>query len=212
MSLEDTTEVTTETPAPDATAEAQSTDEAKNSAADAVGEKTTDEAQKPLDAVSNEETDAETVVEYEDFKIPEGFHADDERLGDFKDKVSKLGFSQDQAQAALDMHAEAMASITSAQDDSWKQTTDGWLTDSKADKEIGGADFDKKSGVVKTAIDKFGTPELVKLFDDYKLNNHPEIRRVFYRVGKSHSEASQLRGDPVTSQSIAERWYGGEKE
>lgn len=60
-----------------------------------------------------------------------------------------------------------------------------WATDAKADKEFGGAKFDASSQVAKTAMGRFASPEFVTFLNETGLGNHPEMVRMFYRIGSS---------------------------
>ena len=72
--------------------------------------------------------------------------------------------------------------------------TQGWLDQSSSDKEFGGERLDANLAVAKTALDKFGTPELKQLMNQTGLGNHPELIRFFYRAGKAISEDTYVGG------------------
>lgn len=128
---------------------------------------------------------------YEPFKMPENVTVDQKSLEDFMPVAKELGLSQTSAQKIIDtyatkilpglaaQHAEAIA----AQDKSWVDTI-------KADKEIGGEKFAENMEFVKTTLNRFATPGLVKYLNDTRLGNHPELVRVFYKIGKSMTEDS----------------------
>lgn len=63
-----------------------------------------------------------------------------------------------------------------------------WIEQSKVDKEFGGDKLKENLAVANKALKAFGSPELVALFEQSGLGDHPEIIRVFYRAGKTISE------------------------
>ena len=68
--------------------------------------------------------------------------------------------------------------------------------DSKSDSEFGGDGFNENIAAAKSALDKFGTPELTKLMDDFGVGNHPEMIRFMVRVGRQTMEDVPGGGAP----------------
>jgi hypothetical protein len=88
-----------------------------------------------------------------------------------------------------------------------------WLDSSKADPEIGGANWDKTIATGAMALDKLGytagTP-FRTLLNDSGLGNHPEMIRAFKRIGDAIGEdASFVRADNTGSvkKTDAELFY-----
>lgn len=63
-----------------------------------------------------------------------------------------------------------------------------WQSQSKNDKEFGGAGIDANLSVARRALDAYGTPELRELMEVTGMGNHPEVIRFFFRVGKTLME------------------------
>ena len=63
---------------------------------------------------------------------------------------------------------------------------DGWVDSAENDREIGGSEavFDAKIATANKAVQQFGTTGLLELFDATGIGNHPEVIRVFYRIGQ----------------------------
>lgn len=157
-----------------------------------------------------EEKAAEGAPEtYTDFTVPEGVEVDAEAMTKFQGLSKELDLSQVQAQKLVDFQADFMKGFTEKNVQVWADMKTGWLTDSKADKEIGGQNFDNKVEAAKRGINMFGTPALVELLETYGLGNHPEIIRYSARVGEALGEdkitAGAAAGQPKT---LAERIYG----
>jgi hypothetical protein len=63
-----------------------------------------------------------------------------------------------------------------------------WREQSQNDSEFGGDKFEESIAVARTAIAKFGTPELKQLLDEHGVGNHPEVIRFMVKVGKLTAE------------------------
>lgn len=76
---------------------------------------------------------------YEDFKLPDGFQAPAEVLAPFTEFLGKRGLSQEDGQALMDMHADAIKmagdQLLQRQIDVFAETRAGWIKD--VDKQFG---------------------------------------------------------------------------
>ena len=121
--------------------------------------------------------------------MPEGVEMDTELAealgGDFKE----LGLTNAQAQKLADKFIAVQKERGAKQSEAWGETISGWLTDAKADKDMGGA---KWSGTVETAnafVKEFVTQEGLKYFNDSGAGNHPEMIRMANSAGKAIAAA-----------------------
>ena len=116
-------------------------------------------------------------------------------------KVAKdLNLDQKQAQQLIDLEVarqEQMIDAYAAQTEQWQET-------SESDEEIGGADADIKQGIANKAYDALVTDEFRTLMNPYHpvenpkglgLGNHPEVVRLFYRIGLKISEDGLVMSD-----------------
>lgn len=124
---------------------------------------------------------------YADFTLPEGVQADEATLTGFKTLFKELNLPQDAAQKLVT--AQAQNQLESAQ-----KTITGWKDAARADKEFGGDKFDENMAVAKSALEKFGTPELNTWLDKTGLGFNPELIRAFYRAGKAISQDGFVPG------------------
>lgn len=121
---------------------------------------------------------------YADFTMPEGMDVDTALLEQAVPVFKELGLTQEQAQKLVDLQAQNVQASQQAQVDSFNQLKQDWLDQAKSDDEIGGDGFDENVSDARLFIDKFGTPELKTLLNDYGVGNHPEVIRAFARAGK----------------------------
>jgi len=128
---------------------------------------------------------AEGAPESYEFSMPEGVQMPEEGVKAFSEFAKEQGLTQDAAQNLLSKLAPAMQARQAQQ---VEQIRTEWTASAKSDKEFGGDKLNENLAVAKTALDKFGTPELRTLLNESGLGNHPEIIRAFYRAGKAVSE------------------------
>jgi hypothetical protein len=121
---------------------------------------------------------------YEDFTLPEGVEVDQVAMDAFQPLAKELGLSQEQAQKLVDIQAGMMEQLGTKLQAQLDEKVETWVETSKADKEIGGAEFDAKLATANEAVKQFGTKELLDVFDATGVRNHPEVIRFCYRIGK----------------------------
>lgn len=138
--------------------------------------------------------------EFTDFKAPDGVTLDTDVLTEFKGVAKELGLDQANAQKLVDIGAKLAQKNTDAFVAKIAEEQTKWLNSSKADKEFGGDKLAENLGVAKKAMESFATPELRAMLDESKLGNHPEVIRLFYRVGLAISQDKLVKGAPPGTQ------------
>lgn len=146
-------------------------------------------------------------VEYTDFTVPEGVALDADALGEFVPFAKELGLNQEQAQRLVDMGSMIASKMQQSSIENWQKQTSEWAEQTKADKEIGGKEFDANIGVALKAIETFGTPELKALLDESGIGNHPEIVRFAYKIGKAIGEDNKLVAGKAGQKDILKVMY-----
>lgn len=154
----------------------------------AAGTQTGEQKKDGGEAGAQESTDLK-------LKFPEGL--DEKVQKTFTELAKKHGFKSESAQEALDFavkfvtdrEAETEAAVKSGRE----KLLNEWVEAMRTDKEFGGADIKKNLDIANSAAMKFGGEELIKVLGRSGLNNHPDVVRAFYRIGKAISEDS-IRG------------------
>lgn len=139
-----------------------------------------------------------------ELKVPDGVQVDTASLDAFKAVAKESGIKGEQAQKILDVYVKAQAEAAKKADEAWEKTVTGWESQLKADKDIGGTNFDANIGKARKALDKYGTPELKKYLYESGLGNHPELVRAFVKVGAAISEDTVAGGaapQPTSNES-----------
>ena len=154
---------------------AEGTDGQQTGGADGAGNDTDDSSQTPPDT-------------YADFDLPEGMPLDEALLNEATPIFKDLGLTQEQAQKLVDFQVKQVQASSQSQVDAFNQLMQDWREKSKNDSEFGGDKFDESIAVARSAVDKFGTPELKQLLEEHGVGNHPEVIRFMVKVGKLTSE------------------------
>ena len=137
-----------------------------------------------------------------EFAAPDGVHLGDSVLSKFSEAARAANLPQDAAQRIL---SEVAPAIVAEQAAALESIGKEWAEASRADKEIGGEKFDENLGIAKHAMTKLATPELTKLLVDTQLGNHPEVLRLFHRIGKAISEDKVIPGNGAPTPTANDR-------
>lgn len=157
------------------------------------------------------EVEAKIVPEKYDLKLPEGSLLDAKAIETISSYAKEKGLSNDEAQALINRDSSLVAEYKNSQETAFKQVAETWVSQVKEDKEIGGASFKENAELAKRVIKKFATDDFSKVLDNTGLGNHPELVRVFVRIGKQMGEDKFVNATHVGAEkkSIADRVYGG---
>ena len=126
---------------------------------------------------------------YEVVDLPEGMEIDQEMLDTFTPVFKELGVDQEGFNKIMEKYVPALTGQAEATRQQalkdYKNTVDAWKKDTL--KELG-ADSKKSLALVAKARDKFGDEELVEVFNETGIGNHPAIVRMLAKVGGTISE------------------------
>lgn len=136
---------------------------------------------------------------YEDFKVPEGMELDEKAIEEFTPLAKELNLSQEQAQKLVDFQAKFQEGLLEQQTEAWDTLQDHWRSQVKEDKEVGGKAFDESIAAATAALKEFGTPELQEALVTTGMGNHPEVVRVFARIGKAIGEDKIRTGNSASN-------------
>jgi len=124
--------------------------------------------------------DQGSIDTYAEFVVPEGMTINESLLNEAVPIFKELGLTQEQAQKLVDFQAKQQAQ----QLDTFNQQIKTWADQAKTDKEFGGDKFEENVALARSAVSKFGTPELKQMLNEYGVGNHPEIIRFMVKVGQ----------------------------
>ncbi len=135
------------------------------------------------------------VPEKYDLKLPDGALLDAKRVEDVAAFAKTNGLTQEAAKSILERENGLLTEYKTAQETSFKKTTDEWKSKLLADPEIGGANFEKNAALANRLIEDFASKELRDAFNKTGMGNHPELVRMFVKIANQRSESSFKQGD-----------------
>lgn len=164
---------------------------------------------KPLEGDKPEsDKPAGAPEEYADFTFADGVEVDNAMLDAAKAEFKAAGYSQEQAQKAIDLHIKNMQ----AQQEAFMSTRREWVEQIKADKEFGGEHFDTTVSGAQLALRKFDADgEMGKLLEHSGFGDNPTVVKFLARVNKAlgedtvHTSRSQGKGK---EEPLEHRLYG----
>jgi hypothetical protein len=160
----------------------------------AAPEAKTDPANPEGDKPEGDEADKDKpqgAPEKYEFTAPEGVTLDAEAVAEFEPVAKELNLSNEQAQKLVELQTK----LVHKQQEAWDRQVETWVTEINADKEIGGQAVKQSITHAQRALTQFGTPELKAALDATKMGNHPELVRVFARIGKAMAEDTFVPAD-----------------
>ena len=140
------------------------------------------------DGKKADEVKAGAPDKYEDFKLPDGIAVDEAAMTEAQGLFKELNLDQAGAQKLVDLQGKLMTQVAQAQQKSWDDLTEGWVKSAKEDPEYGGANYDANLGLANKVIAKFGSPKLVEALTSTRTGDHPELIRIFVKIGKAIGE------------------------
>ena len=168
------------------------------------------EAKEKADKEAAEKAEKEkkpAAPEKYEFTPPEGQELDANALAVFEPIAKELGLSQEQAQKLVDIYPQ----IQQQQAEAWSKQVADWGEQVKADKEIGGDEFNASVGAAQRALDQFGNTELREYLNASGLGNHPALVRFCAKVGKAMAEDTFVVPGQGGQRSAADILYGNKE-
>lgn len=144
-------------------------------------------------------------IKYE-LKLPEGSPLEASYVEKIATYAKERGLSNEQAQALLERESSTVAD--------YKSLTRGWVDDVRNDKEIGGDHFNENVGLALSVVEKYGTDSLKTALKETGYGNHPELVRIFARIGKAMAPDRLVKAGTQSApqkRPIEEILYGGTK-
>lgn len=136
--------------------------------------------------------------------------ADRERIESY---AKDQGLSKEAAQKLVEQESQARDEYFEGLQTQHKEMVGKWAESIKTDKELGGENYAKNIELAKRVAHKFGTEKFLHDLDASGYGNHPEVVRVFARIGRAMSNdelvrsGSQAGGD----RSMEDIFYGSKQ-
>ena len=202
---EQTTATTDKADAGDTGADKTDADKADTDASLMNGGKGPDDEGEGEADKDGDKDEAAALPEKYELTVPEGFEVNDEMLAEADPIFRDLKLDNDQANKLMPLAGKFAERLFAQQQEAFDQQATDWAKAAKADAEIGGKNWSETETLVAKALDKFGAAkgtDFRTLLDDTKLGNHPEMIRIFRKIGAALGEDGDLArsdaGAPVS--------------
>lgn len=126
--------------------------------------------------------------------MPEGVKVDQELLDALGPKFAAKNLTTREAQELADEFTKIQQDRAVKQAEGWANTITKWADDAKADKDIGGDNWDATVAASTRAVNKLGTPALKEYLNASGGGNHPELIRFMSKVGAMIREDNPASG------------------
>jgi hypothetical protein len=158
------------------------------------------------------ETPAPEAPAYGEFKLPDGARVDGASLEQATTLFKEAGLPQEQAQKFIDLALSREQAAATKGVQAFVDLQTKWVSEIKADPEIGGTRFEASMASAGRAIDRLGVPGLREALNLTGAGNNPSIVKAFVRLGQMVSEDRFMPGRnaaPAAPRSPAETIYDG---
>jgi hypothetical protein len=137
---------------------------------------------------------ARTPASYEAFTLPEGVAVDGDALKSASDLFAESGLSQAQAQKFIDLATSREQAIAQKSMQAFVDLQNHWVSEIKADPDIGGDRLKASLASAARAIDRLDVPGLREALSFTGAGNHPAVVKAFVRLGRLMSEDRYVPG------------------
>ena len=135
---------------------------------------------------------------------------DNTYLDSFKSYAKEQKLTQEQASQLLNRENFAVSEYVKKQNADFESIKNNWVETVKKDPEIGGEHYAANVELAHRALEKYGTPQFKQELEESGYGNHPELVRIFARIGKSMQDDKFVSPNAVTGgkKSYEEIFYG----
>ena len=172
------------------------------------------ESEKPAEGEKPAEV---PVFSFDALKLPEGVTLPDEAKSEFSEIVTKNGISTEAAQAMMDLYAKQAGGAAAAQAEAWKTMNEGWVTEVKADPDIGGDKLPATLQMIAKVLDDptIGAPGVKEALNLTGAGNNPAIVKTIANLARIATEGGRhVAGAANTGvkppESLGDALYGAD--
>ena len=155
------------------------------------------EATQAAKPAATEQQPAPARPTYTEFKLPQGVALDAEQLAPATELFAESGLSQEQAQKFIDLALARETAALSRSVQGFVDLQNQWVSEIKADADIGGERLKASLASAARAIDRLDVPGLREALNFTGAGNHPAVVKAFVRLGQMISEDRFRPSAPV---------------
>lgn len=173
-----------------------------------------EEVKADADKANEQEGSERVVPETYELKLPENSLLKESVIEKVAAFAKEQGLTQKEAQAVLEHENETLKAYKAEEDKFVNEVKGQWKKETLADPEIGGAKAKENSEYAFRVFEKFGSPKFKQLLESTGFGNHPEVVRVFSKLGRQLFQPAKVIGagggtnGPGKGKSAEEKFYG----
>ena len=158
----------------------------------------------PPEGDANNPTEPELPEKYE-LSMQEGFVLDETAMAEFEPLLKEAKVSKETAQKFADLHMKQMIAAREADKAMYADEVKRWVSELKADPEIGGAKLNENLAYGANVIKKYGSDDVKRVLNETGLGSHPAIVKMLVKVGRAISEDTFVDGSTTNKEVSRER-------
>ena len=165
-------------------------------------------------AKERQETEAKKeagIPERYELQLPKDSLLKQEHVDKVAAEAKARGLSNEDAQKLLERDNSVVSGYLEQTKQNLTELSNKWVDQIKADKELGGEKFNENAELAKRVVGRFATDDFKKVLSESGFGNHPELVRVFARIGRAmSSDKLVIPGSNVAtkSKSMEDVFYG----
>ena len=141
---------------------------------------------------------------YDNLDAGDGLDIDKPTADAFAAVAKEVGLSQANFEK---VYSKTMSFLNERQGQQMAGMRHEFLTQARADKEIGGANYKSAMSTARKAFTKFVDADTMEILHASGLDCHPGVIRAFYNIGKLISDDAVVRGSPAQRQNPAKAFF-----
>lgn len=173
----------------------------------AAGEQPQAEARPDAKSVPDPNVPEKALPEKYDLAVPDGMRLQPGQMQAFETQARELGLTGEQAQKLLETAHSNQAEAAKRH----ASQVERWAEECRDDPEIGGTRFDENIGIANAALKRFDPDgRITKILNETGYGNHPDVVRLFSRIGRGIAEDAAPSGSGGTQApelSLPDRLY-----
>lgn len=133
----------------------------------------------------------------EKFTLPEGLEKN-EHFDQFVEWSKEAGINQPQAEKLINLYHDAVKQMSTATTRAWEEQNTAWVTEVKADRELGGSNLTNVKQTISKMLDNpdLSDPKFREALDFTGAGNNPAVIRTLYRWASKLTEGASVAGSP----------------
>ncbi len=138
---------------------------------------------------------ADVPDQYDDFKLPEGFEANEAMAKSYGELAKELGLSQEKAQKLVDYYCKSISDRAATEQKNFENWQAEQVKTLKDDADFGGAKFEENIALAKKGLSAVADKTLLEYVNSNFLGSYAPFVKMCAKIGALVSEDSASKVD-----------------